>query len=586
MTTDLIINHLWQSSCFVLSAALFALAFRKHSPKVRYWVWLSASLKFLIPFALLVSLGNVIPWPSRHVDSAPAPVFSTTLVEIAEPFPPASYATVSAHAPLHWVPLATCVLWALGFFAIALARCRSWLGVRAALRAGTPIELRIPIRALVTPGGVEPGIVGFLRPVLVLPARLLEHLNPRQLGAILAHEMCHVRRRDNLFAAVHMVVEAIFWFNPLVWWIGSRMVEERELACDEEVLRMGCEPTDYVQGILNVCRLYTESPLPCVSGVTGADVKRRLRAILAGRTAHELTVGKKLILATMGLAVLSAPIVIGVLTAPTIQAQTAPANTPKFEVASIKACSEPLNDGGPHSSPGRLATDCAQLLNLIGNAYNAFADGHLNLNAEPTPITGGPPWIHTTSYDINAKAEGNPSKEMMFGPMMQALLEDRFQLKIHRQTSEGPVYFLTVARGGPKLQPFAEGSCTLYYGFPRPPLAPGQTYCERMISLLKPSVQADGATLDEFSKTLRMVVGRPVIDKTGISGRFNLLVKFSREGTELGSTLNGPPLPAADPTDPPSIFTAIQEQLGLKLESGRGPVDMLVIDHIEKPSEN
>ncbi len=85
---------------------------------------------------------------------------------------------------------------------------------------------------------------------------------------------------------------------------------------------------------------------------------------------------------------------------------------------------------------------------------------------------------------------------------------------------------------------------------------------------------------------LRLVVGRPVIDKTGISGRFNLLVKFSREGTELGSTFNGPPLPAADPTGPPSIFTAIQEQLGLKLESGRGPVDMLVVDHIEKPSEN
>ena len=101
--------------------------------------------------------------------------------------------------------------------------------------------------------------------------------------------MCHVRRRDNFFAAVHMVVEAIFWFHPLVWWIGSRMVEERELACDEEVLRMGCEPADYVEGILKVCRLYTESPLPCVSGVTGADVKKRLRAILAGGIASELS---------------------------------------------------------------------------------------------------------------------------------------------------------------------------------------------------------------------------------------------------------------------------------------------------------
>jgi bla regulator protein BlaR1 len=199
--------------------------------------------------------------------------------------------------------------------AIALARCRSWWGVRTALRAGTSIELPIPIRALLTPGAEEPGIVGFLRPVLILPAQLLEHLNRGQLGAILTHELCHVRRRDNLFAAIHMVVEAIFWFHPLVWWIGSRMVEERELACDEEVLRMGCEPADYVEGILKVCRFYTESPSPCISGVTGADVKKRLRTILAGSIAPELSGAKKMALAAIGLAALAAPVVIGVLNA-------------------------------------------------------------------------------------------------------------------------------------------------------------------------------------------------------------------------------------------------------------------------------
>ncbi len=585
MTTEFIINHLWQSSCFVLVAAMLTYLLRRNPPKVRYLVWLSASLKFLIPFALLVSLGSVVPRPDRHAVSVAAPVLSNTLVQMAEPFSPTSYTTVPARVPLRWVPVAIGVVWALGFLAIALVRCRSWSRVRAALRAGTAIELPVPVRALVTPGAEEPGVVGFLRPVLVLPDRLLEHLNARQLGAILTHEMCHVRRRDNLFAAVHMIVEAIFWFHPLVWWIGARMVEERELACDEEVLRMGCEPADYVEGILTVCRFYTESPLACVSGVTGADIKKRLRAILAGSIARELTVGKKLVFAVMGLAVLAAPLIIGVLTAPVIQAQNEPANTPKFEVSSIRACSEPLNDGGPHSSPGRLATDCAQLLNLIGNAYNALADGHLNLNAEPTPITGGPPWIHSASYDIKATDEGNPSVPMMLGPMMQRLLEDRFQLKIHRQTSEGPVYFLTVARGGPKLHA-SEGNCTPYYGFPRPPLAPGQKYCETMISGIKPSVQADNATLDEFSKTLRLVVDRPVIDKTGISGRFDLRVEFAREGTELEALRLKGPSPASDPRGVPEIFTAIQEQLGLKLESGRGPVDALVIDHIERPTEN
>jgi bla regulator protein BlaR1 len=578
MTIPFLINHLWQSSCFALLAGLLAFVLRKNSPKVRYWIWLSASLKFLIPFAFLVSLGSVVPRPARHPVFVAATVFPSTLVQFAEPFSSTLRATVPAHTPLDWPPAAIGAVWAVGFLAIMLTRWLSWLGVRAALRAGIPIELPIPIQALITPGAPEPGVVGFLRPVLVLPAELLQHLNPRQLSAILTHEMWHVRRRDNLFAGVHMLVEAIFWFHPLVWWIGARMVEERERACDEEVLRMGCEPSDYVEGILKVCRFYTESPLPCISGVTGADVKRRLRAILEGSIAEELSAAKKMTLAAAGLAALTAPILIGVLNAPAIRAQNAPATTPKFEVASIKPCQDPVNNLGAHSSPGRLASDCAQLDNLIGNAYNAFAEGHLNLNSEPAPISGGPSWLRSASYEINAKAEGNPGVPMMLGPMMQRLLEDRFHLKIHRQTNDGPVYFLTVARGVPKLQPFTEGSCTPYSTLPRPPLQPGsKEYCERTISGgTPPFVEAKGATLDEFSKTLRMLVHRPVIDKTGITGRFDIRVEFSREGTE----------PTSDLTAPPPIFTALQEKLGLRLEGGKGPVEMLVIDHIERPTEN
>ncbi len=101
----------------------------------------------------------------------------------------------------------------------------------------------------------------------------MERLTPSQLEAVLAHELCHVRRRDNLTSVIHMIVEAVFWFHPLVWWIGARLVEERELACDEEVLRLGSEPRVYAEGILNVCKLYVESPLRCVSGVTGSNLE-------------------------------------------------------------------------------------------------------------------------------------------------------------------------------------------------------------------------------------------------------------------------------------------------------------------------
>ena len=170
MTTPFIVNHLWQSSCFALLAGLLAFVLRKNSPKVRYWVWLSASLKFLVPFALLVSLGSVVPRPASTPGIRCGSGFPEHLRSNRGTILAGLYAHVPEHAPLHWVPLAIAVVWALGFLAIALARCRSWLRVRAAMRAGTPVELPIPVRAVITPGAEEPGIVGFLRPVLVLPA--------------------------------------------------------------------------------------------------------------------------------------------------------------------------------------------------------------------------------------------------------------------------------------------------------------------------------------------------------------------------------------------------------------------------------
>src|ERR1019366_5322292 len=120
-------------------------------------------------------------------------------------------------------------------------------------RAATPLPLRLPIRVMSSTARLEPGVVGIFKPVLLLPEGIAEHLTPPQLEGILAHELRHVQRRDNLTGAIHMLVETIFWFHPLVWWIRTRLMEEREGACDEEVMRMGREPQVYAESILKVC---------------------------------------------------------------------------------------------------------------------------------------------------------------------------------------------------------------------------------------------------------------------------------------------------------------------------------------------
>jgi uncharacterized protein (TIGR03435 family) len=594
MTTEFVINHLWQSSCAALLAGLLAFMLRKNPPKVRYWVWLGASLKFLLPLALLVNLGETIRWPAQRAISDPPPAFAGALIQIAEPFTPRAYSAVPARVPVHWAPIVIGVAWALGFAAITFVRCRGWFRIRTVLRAGTAAELPIPIPAFIAPGAEEPGIVGFLRPVLVLPGNLLENLNPRQLEAVLAHELCHVRRRDNLFAAVHMVVEAIFWFHPLVWWIGSRMIEERELACDEEVLRMGCEPADYVEGILKVCRFYKESPLPCVSGVTGADVRKRLRAILAGNIAGELNFGRKVALTAIGLAALAAPVEVGVLNAPQVHAQSPPAAVvpadraeaasplvaqiagPKgarqvaqpvaaplqFEVASVK----PVPDlaSGTNVPPGYFHVPTMEDPQRFRARYNV--SGPLGIlewayGVREFQVSGAPEWLKRESFAVDAVAE-HPSTEGQIRQMVQQLLADRFRLKLHSETREIPVYALTVGKDGSKLAEAKDA--TQNQGLGNIIVPPGK-------------LTAHGAAMALFVQILTENLDRPVIDKTNLTGHYDFDLTYEGPSWSLEEH-DWKPFGTA-------IFGPIQN-LGLKLEPQKSPVKVLVIDSVDHPSGN
>jgi uncharacterized protein (TIGR03435 family) len=545
MTAELMTNHLWQSSCFALFAGLLALVLRNSPAKVRYWIWLGASLKFLAPLALLLSLGSMVPRPAQRVPWAtdPVPFIPDVIVQIAEPFTPPSYSAVPAHDPTRWLPAAIGIVWAFGFLTIASARCRSWSRIRAALRVGTPIDLPIPVPALVAPSVTEPGIVGFLRPVLLLPPRLLEHLNSRQLDAVLAHEMCHVRRHDNFFAAIHMAVEAIFWFHPLVWWIGSRMVEERERACDEEVLRLGCEPADYVEGILKVCRFYKESPLPCVSGVTGADIKKRLRAILAGSIAREWNVGKKAALAAIGLATLTAPVVMGVLNAPAIRAQNAPEAT--FTAVSIKPSTDPPKYSMTHQvTAGRVHFVNVALQTLILDAYG-IKDYQLFSGAN----------LLAGSWNVEATMPSDSSPEQV-ASMFRTLLNERFGLQEHSEKRVISVYAL-ISLAGNKLQPTTDPSGRLFW-------TSGTASTFRI---------GGRGPMSELANLLGRQVGRPVFDRTGLEGRYQIDIEYSRDVT--GENAAG-----QDDLSAPSLYTVLKERLGLKLELRKEEIDCVVVDKV------
>ncbi len=349
-------NHLWQSTLFALLAAILTLALRKNQARIRHGLWLAASLKFLVPFSLLMSLGRRLASP-RFSLSGRSGLFSA-VEGFSQPFTfvvvtPVNHAASAAYL-FSLLPRLIAALWLCGFVTVLILWSVRWRRVAAAVHRSTPAEQGREVdalRQLEKIGGVprpitlllsresamEPGIFGIVRPVLLWPATISEHLQDSHLRAILAHEVSHVRRRDNLAAAMHMAVEAIFWFHPMVWWLGARLLEERELACDEEVLLLGNSPSIYAESILKTCEFCVGAPLACVSGVTGAELKKRIVRIMTPHRAEKLNPGRTLLLASVGVAVVIAPVLFGLGTTPRLRAQSPQAGNPRTATVDFAA---------------------------------------------------------------------------------------------------------------------------------------------------------------------------------------------------------------------------------------------------------
>jgi bla regulator protein blaR1 len=536
-------NHLWQSTVFALAVWILTLALKRNRAHTRHLLWLAASVKFLIPFFLLAAIGSHLEWAGRWGAHTPLPA---AIAGIAQPFQETlriEAPAVSASTAGSRLPSVILALWLFGTAIVLFSYWVRWRRIRGAARAASALPLDVPgnVVVLSSPALLEPGIFGIRRPVLLLPQGIADHLTPDQFRAIVAHELCHVRRHDNLTAAIHMLVEAVFWFHPLVWWMGVRLIEERERACDEEVLLTGNEPQVYAESILRVCRFYLEQPLACAAGVTGANLRKRIEAIMTHRMTHNLDFSRKLLLALAGIAALATPIAIGMAQS---RSQAAPGL--EFEVATLKQSPPPagnlldINLGTARN--GKLTLANTTLSECVKYAWSIVSDD----------LIAGPDWMKSRDvrFDIVAQAPPNTPDEQL-RPMLHALLRDRLKLELHHEQKTLPYLALLEDKGGAKLPPAKSAGGNTGRG--------GRIIGNHM------SMPALAMLLSRFER-------RTVVDMTRLGGLYEVNLEWAPEQAAAAGDI-----PAG-----PSIFTAVQEQLGLRLESRKGPLDVLVIDRAEK----
>jgi len=270
----------------------------------------------------------------------------------------------------------------------------------------------------------------------------------------------------------------------------------------------------------------------------------------------------------------------------------------EYEVASIKPSNPDalgmfMTIPGPEIVSDSFTAKNLTVLALIRSAYGIpFGDDNR--------ISGAPKWISIEKYDVDAKIEAsvvdalkklNPDQRMAAQQhMLQSLLADRFKLTIHRETKDLPMYTLVIAKNGPKLKESKPDDAA-----PAAPATRGGPGGRGGRGGRGMSIMGRGGPLVGQSVPIKFLVdllsailGRPISDKTGLTGTYDFTLQWTPDENQSspGGAPNGPPPPAPADTTGPSLFTAIQEQLGLKLESGKGPVEIIVIDHVERPSGN
>lgn len=541
-----------------------------------------------------VTTSPAMPAIVRNLRTAPSPAVPTNL---ALDWRTALLLTWGAVACFFFVRFATGMVLARRLF--ANAQPTHTPGVWESARVSVPVT------------------VGWLRSRILLPLAWHEWTSEK-LNAVLAHEGAHVRRRDGLISALAGINRGIFWFHPMAWLLERKLALLADQACDEASVALLGDRDSYARLLLEMAQIVDRSQgrlqRHALTMAAGSHIGNRIEAILdETRTFSQgLTrTAKTSLLLGAALLVLIAGALQPVRIA---QAQTTPLTTatPKFDTVAIKSCEQ--GDGAGHvgrggsaggrgipmSPSGELLVNCMTLWEMVGHAATESAPLLNDFGGpfEPKRVTGGPPWIYSEYYTINAKSSdpvasvpnerGNANMKLLSGPMLLNVLEDGFHLKYRRVTQDVPVYSLEVAPGGFKLQPAQQGDCIPFQ--PGTPFAPGpKPYCINHGGWNGPNwiVDAGSQPIGNLAKSLAgMVSDRPVLDKTGVTGLYTYHLEFAHDASTPGSFPSGMNPFANSPANipqAPTLATALEQQLGLTLVSETGPRETIVIDSATRP---
>lgn len=427
-----LLDHLWQSTLFCGGVWLLTFGLRANGAALRHWLWMLASLKFLVPFSLLYSLGSlagVLPPVAAQPDlldgalSAASPVVSPTSF-LSVSISPDSTASFGLEAALLGV-------WATGASLVLLRWLAAWRAVDGISRAARPAPGASP-DAWITDEDIEPSAARVFHPVVLLPAALLGKLTTPQLEAVLAHEREHISRHDNLKASLHRIVETLFWFHPLVWWIGRRMLEERERACDEAVVDRGHDPADYAAGILAVCqhcRAHERHGPALLSSATAGNLTQRVREILAAARPRALGFVKAGVLCACTMIVATVPVFAGAFDFALHRYQLMRSHANALGAAEISL--SPAAPGAPphqtvHVNGDRVVIRNSSLRDLVALAYGV----------ESWKIVGFDSLLDDARYDVLARLPRPVDEPEHFDPhalqgVVTKLLAYRFGMEIH-----------------------------------------------------------------------------------------------------------------------------------------------------------